>query len=59
VHCGLSPQCTVREPLRRVHEGILKLLDNITITDLSTDEEPTGESQEPRLRPIALTVLAQ
>jgi DNA-binding IscR family transcriptional regulator len=57
--CGLSPQCTVREPLRRVHEGILKLLDNITITDLSADEEPPGERQEPRPAPIALTVLAQ
>ena len=57
--CGLSPQCTVREPLRRVHEGILKLLDNITITDLSADEEPTGGRLEPPPGGIALTVLAQ
>jgi len=57
--CDLSRQCTVREPLRRVHEGILKLLDSITITDLSADEEPPGERQEPRPGVIALTVLAQ
>lgn len=56
--CGLSPQCTVREPLRRVHEGILKLLDNISMTDLSADEEPPGERHEPRQGGIALTVLA-
>lgn len=56
--CGLSPQCTVREPLRRVHEGILKLLDNITITDLSADEEHPGERLEPPPGGIALTVLA-
>jgi hypothetical protein len=48
----------VREPLRRVHEGILKLLDNITITDLSADEEPAGRRLEPPPGGIALTVLA-
>lgn len=37
--CELTTQCTVREPLRRVHEGILKLLDSITISDLSADED--------------------
>ncbi len=56
--CDLSPQCTVREPLRKVHEGILKLLDNITITDLSTDDEPPGDGVRPLLSGIALTVLA-
>jgi len=57
--CGLSPQCTVREPLRRVHESILKLLDNITISDLSNDEELQGERKEAGPGAIALTVLAQ
>ncbi len=33
--CGHSGKCTVREPLRRVHEGILGLLGNITISDLA------------------------
>ena len=56
--CDLSPQCTVREPLRKVHEGILKLLDNITITDLSSDEEAPGGRQQPPPGGVALTVLA-
>lgn len=36
--CGHSDRCTVREPLRRVHEGILSLLNTITISDMSKDE---------------------
>jgi Rrf2 family protein len=32
--CDQSDNCTVREPLRRVHEAILELLNNFTITDL-------------------------
>src|SRR5215469_9990691 len=30
--------CPVREPLRKVHEGILRLLSGITIADLSADD---------------------
>jgi Rrf2 family protein len=37
--CGQSVTCTVREPLRRVHEGILRLLDNVTISDLAREEK--------------------
>jgi Rrf2 family protein len=40
--CGHSQRCSVREPLRRVHEGILRLLENTTISDLSRDEEPAS-----------------
>ena len=36
--CGQSGTCTVREPLRRVHQGILHLLENITISDMAQDE---------------------
>jgi len=36
--CGQSGTCTVREPLRRVHQGILQLLENITISDMAQDE---------------------
>ena len=36
--CGQSGTCTVREPLRRVHQGILNLLENITISDMAQDE---------------------
>jgi Rrf2 family protein len=42
--CDLSERCTVREPLRRVHKGILNLLDNITITDLVDDDESQRET---------------
>jgi Rrf2 family protein len=33
--CDQSSNCTVREPLRRVHEAILELLSRFTITDLA------------------------
>jgi Rrf2 family protein len=33
--CDQSENCTVREPLRRVHEAILELLNNFKITDLA------------------------
>ena len=36
--CEQSEKCTVREPLRKVHEGILQLLNTITISDMSKDE---------------------
>ena len=36
--CYQSGRCTVREPLRRVHEGILDLLSRITISDMSKDD---------------------
>jgi Rrf2 family protein len=35
--CDQSEKCTVREPLRKVHEGILNLLNTITISDMSRD----------------------
>lgn len=45
--CDQSQLCPVREPLRKVHEGILGLLANITLADLSSDEMPV-----PMPRPI-------
>lgn len=35
--CGQSQSCNVREPLRKIHEGILGLLANITIADMNDD----------------------
>ena len=35
--CDQSELCNVREPLRKIHEGILGLLENITIADMSDD----------------------
>jgi Rrf2 family protein len=45
--CDQSESCTVREPLRRVHEAILELLNKFTITDLA-------ESPATRLTPLPL-----
>ncbi len=39
--CNHSEKCTVREPLRRVHEGILSLLNAITISDMSKESPET------------------
>ncbi len=36
--CDQSVSCTVKEPLRKVHEGILRLLDSITIAALTKDD---------------------
>ena len=38
--CDQSDLCPVREPLRKVHEGILRLLSSITISDMSNDDMP-------------------
>ena len=40
VQCDQSSLCPVREPLRKVHEGILKLLSGISVADLSHEETP-------------------
>ena len=43
-HCDQSDRCTVREPLRKVHEAILHLLGSITISDMSA---PANETPGP------------
>jgi Rrf2 family protein len=53
--CDQSKKCTVREPLRRVHESILGLLDSISIADLM-DEEVRDDS--PKLLDPALILPA-
>lgn len=40
--CDQSSHCNVKEPLRKIHEGILKLLSDITIEDMARDESPEG-----------------
>ncbi len=45
--CDQSVHCTVREPLRKVHEGILRLLEGITISDMTQDH-----SQSPPPPPV-------
>ena len=49
--CDQSDNCTVREPLRRVHEAILDLLNGFTITDLA---EPPAM----KLTPLSLNMPA-
>lgn len=36
--CDQSDRCNVREPLRKIHEGILGLLQNITIADMNESD---------------------
>ena len=44
--CDQSEKCTVREPLRKVHEAILHLLGSITISEMSgTKSETPGRVQ--------------
>lgn len=55
--CDHSERCSVREPLKKVHEGILRLLDSITISDISRDDmEVPPEACRPR--PSGLLKLA-
>ena len=45
--CNQSDLCPVREPLRKVHEGILRLLSSISILDMSQDDMAI-----PAIRPV-------
>src|ERR1700716_2905101 len=36
-YCCHTDKCIVRDPLQKVHEGILRLLASITIADMSVD----------------------
>ena len=38
-YCGHSARCTVKRPLKRIHEGILRLLDSVSIEDMLQDSE--------------------
>jgi Rrf2 family protein len=38
--CDQHSYCPVRQPLRKVHEGILRLLSSITISDMSSEDMP-------------------
>lgn len=49
--CGHSERCNVREPLRKIHEGIIRLLDNITIADMAMDDMPMPSETVLLIRP--------
>lgn len=46
--CDQSDRCNVREPLRKIHEGILGLLANISIADMD-DGPKCGTTPDSRL----------
>jgi Rrf2 family protein len=46
-HCGHSDRCTVKRPLKRIHEGILRLLDGVSIQDMLQDSEAELAAQVP------------
>jgi Rrf2 family protein len=45
--CDHSERCPVRRPLRRIHEGILRLLQNVTIQDMLRDSEDEAAPPSP------------
>ena len=56
--CGLSQRCSVREPLRRLHEGILGLLSGMTVADMcEEDPDPHGACADAPYVEAPLTVL--
>ena len=48
--CLHSGRCTVRKPLKRIHEGILSLLRSVSIQDMLQDSE--GEGPAPLVGPL-------
>ena len=38
--CEHQDRCNIRDPLRRVHDGILGLLANLSMAELATDADP-------------------
>ncbi|HYZ87148.1 MAG TPA: Rrf2 family transcriptional regulator [Bryobacteraceae bacterium] len=37
--CSHTDRCIVREPLRKIHDGILRLLEGITIADMASEDD--------------------
>lgn len=52
-YCGHSARCTVKRPLKRIHEGILRLLESVSIQDMLQD----SESIAPEPVPVSLVAL--
>jgi len=52
VFCGHSGRCTVRRPLKRIHEGILRLLDSVSIEDLLEEGETETNTPVASLVPL-------
>jgi Rrf2 family protein len=55
--CGHSGRCTVRKPLKRIHEAILKLLNGVSISDMVQDDMIPDSEDAERLVPSSLVAL--
>ncbi len=38
-YCGHASRCTVKRPLRKIHDGILRLLEGVSIQDMLQDSD--------------------
>jgi len=52
--CEHLDRCNIRDPLRRVHDGILRLLANLTMAELAADGESKPNGPVPPANPQAL-----
>src|SRR6202049_4058479 len=57
-YCCHTDKCIVRDPLQKVHEGILKLLSSITIADMALDTSKASAEQDLAKTPERLYGLA-
>lgn len=55
--CTHTNKCSVRHPLSRIHEGILRLLNSVTIQDMLLDSEEYEAGQAPSAPLIMLSGL--
>lgn len=47
--CGHSGRCTVRKPLKRIHDGIMRLLNSVSIQDMLQDSDDDQAMAPPAL----------
>jgi Rrf2 family protein len=52
--CGHAERCTVKRPLKRIHEGILRLLQDVSIQDMLQDSETESPGPLPSTSLVAL-----
>ncbi len=58
-HCHHAEKCTVKRPLRRIHEGILRLLDGVSIEDMLEDSGTESSRSLPTTSLVALQGASQ
>jgi len=46
-YCGHSARCSVRKPLKRIHDGIVRLLESVSVQDMLQDSEPVESESLP------------